>query len=755
MSSAASQSTSQAQGFERITEDGTEYLVAPVVAHQEGVYLYPRENGAGVRREFLPAEEIANVEAEWEGTPLTLPHPERPDGTYGLLDDPTTEATIVGDFRNPRTHDSKLAGQVWIRADEVGEHDGLLESYINAIEAGRHGEVSTGYRADVDVDRGTHEGDRYDYIQVDLEPDHLALLPTEEGNCSVADGCGLGRDPSAATNVRQPVAADGGIRANHRTILNVRSEARTPEFDDTETTSWEEVEKTLSAFLNALDIETDGDQVTVDDLNQEAREEIASLTLLGEVEAETARELMMFPVVNPRTGQLNEGGLDGVIGGRGHTADIPEDAYQSAAQEARRLLEEEFDRDVRDNAALYTHTFGTVGGTFDEDEMDGAVETLNDVAGVTAIRTSGTHDPGLHVVVDPAETDDRANYRSEFESALESSPFAVGNTFDEDGTFQFLPGGESASTTNVGVGAPSGRINPADEGLVGDGRSDAGSTESDVSQDEGLLRGFYALLHRYFGDGDGGGAELRADGSVANGAPDVVTGDGDADGDATGSPGDGTGNGDDPADTGAGQAGSGDPSSSTDPNDMTDDDTIDKLVDEHGLDRENAEALAGTDCAEQILNWAETAEEDAGGAGGTESPSEPGTEPGSGEGQGAGGGAETEDVDELRTELEELRSDYGDLRDEVEREKRERENNLDEQLQEHTDLEDDDLEEMPLSAKESMVNTLDVDDEEETDEDRYNMAGVPGDFDAEVDAGGDAEVPVAGRDSYEDRQGGD
>jgi len=188
---------------------------------------------------------------------------------------------------------------------------------------------------------------------------------------------------------------------------------------------------------------------------------------------------------------------------------------------------------------------------------------------------------------------------------------------------------------------------------------------------------------------------------------------------------------------------------------MTDDDTIDKLVDEHGLDRENAEALAGTDCAEQILNWAETAEEDAGGAGGTESPSEPGTEPGSGEGQGAGGGAETEDVDELRTELEELRSDYGDLRDEVEREKRERENNLDEQLQEHTDLEDDDLEEMPLSAKESMVNTLDVDDEEETDEDRYNMAGVPGDFDAETDAGGDAEVPVAGRDSYEDRQGGD
>lgn len=78
------------------------------------------------------------------------------------------------------------------------------------------------------------------------------------------------------------------------------------------------------------------------------------------------------------------------------------------------------------SAASMEHmTTGTVGGTFSAEELDAAVDALEGLPGVTAVRTAGTHDPGLHILVDRTETDDRVNYPARIEEALEGSPFST------------------------------------------------------------------------------------------------------------------------------------------------------------------------------------------------------------------------------------------------------------------------------------------------------------------------------------------
>lgn len=123
-----------------------------------------------------------------------------------------------------------------------------------------------------------------------------------------------------------------------------RSEARTPEYDGTEETSWADVSKDMSYWADALGYDDVG---SVDDLSEEQKSEIASHTLLGESEGDTWEEISYFPVVNPNTSNLNRGALEAVRSGRGQSADIPQSTYESAYATAGRLLNEEFDSDVK------------------------------------------------------------------------------------------------------------------------------------------------------------------------------------------------------------------------------------------------------------------------------------------------------------------------------------------------------------------------------------------------------------------------
>ena len=250
--------------LQRKTLNGVEYFVAPVVAIREGVYMYPRNNGRGIKREFLPAEEIANTVSEWEGKPLTLRHPEDSEGRAGLITNPDTEHTEVGLFRNVTNKDSALIGETWIEIDEVGDHGGELESYINGLRSGKPQEVSTGYRAGTEFERGSYENQRYTHVQRKPQPDHLALLTRNRGNCSVDEGCGAG----AVLN-NAPVATDGGVRVNNRRATeNALTDALG-------------VVEDMRGSIHVMDQTSDGSSVQVEDAHFEDTDYFLCAHLLG------------------------------------------------------------------------------------------------------------------------------------------------------------------------------------------------------------------------------------------------------------------------------------------------------------------------------------------------------------------------------------------------------------------------------------------------------------------------------------------
>lgn len=163
------------------------------------------------------------------------------------------------------------------------------------------------------------------------------------------------------------------------------SQARMPEYSGTETSSWDDVSKTLETFKEGASGDV-SDVEMVDDLSDSQKQEIASHTLLGDAEGDSLDELLFFPVVNPNNSNLNRGALEAVRGGRGQAADIPQDAYATAFRMAGRLLNEEFDADVEEEMMISSiyDAVESVELQIEQDELDEVYSDWDDAVNMTA-----------------------------------------------------------------------------------------------------------------------------------------------------------------------------------------------------------------------------------------------------------------------------------------------------------------------------------------------------------------------------------
>lgn len=183
----------------RIVHNGSEHVVVPVVMIVDGVL-----NGALVTHE----EYGRNVQA-WNDKPVTVPHPT--DGMGGFISAGSPDvisSMCVGRVYNAKVDGDKLVAELWLdtaQAERVGRSDLLA-----ALESGALSEVSTGYFSYREDAQGEHNGKPYLYIDRDIMPDHLAILPNEVGACSVQDGCGT------RPNVFKRLAELFGLRSNHQ-----------------------------------------------------------------------------------------------------------------------------------------------------------------------------------------------------------------------------------------------------------------------------------------------------------------------------------------------------------------------------------------------------------------------------------------------------------------------------------------------------------------------------------------------------------
>lgn len=93
----------------------------------------------------------------------------------------------------------KLKGEVWLDEEALIARNSEVLDYINS---GRPLDVSIGVYSDEDPTAGEWNGEQYTAIARNHRPDHLALLPGEQGACSWADGCGIRNNQKKGVDVK-------------------------------------------------------------------------------------------------------------------------------------------------------------------------------------------------------------------------------------------------------------------------------------------------------------------------------------------------------------------------------------------------------------------------------------------------------------------------------------------------------------------------------------------------------------------------
>jgi hypothetical protein len=169
--------------------NGRQYLVVPLTMLVPGVLQ-------GSKGPLLyPAEEVRKSPDDWNHIPIVVYHPMK-DGKPVSARSPSILSKYgVGFVFHSRT-DSKgvLKGEGWLDVEATRRVD---RSVLDSVQLGKPIELSTGLFVDDEpAPEGAifndHRGTRkYVGIARNYKPDHLAILPSGKGACSLADGCGV------------------------------------------------------------------------------------------------------------------------------------------------------------------------------------------------------------------------------------------------------------------------------------------------------------------------------------------------------------------------------------------------------------------------------------------------------------------------------------------------------------------------------------------------------------------------------------
>lgn len=184
----------------RVTQNGKTYLVAPLSLLVEGVL-----NGSKGPL-FYPSEEILKTYQTWDNIPIVLEHPTDNSGGPLSASHPSVWPKAgLGRIRNPQVKGDKLKGEGWFDEERLLK---IAPNIHTAILNGEKIEVSTGLFTDNVEEQGNHRGIEYNSVARNHRPDHLAILQTTIGACSVNDGCGVFNSKK-----KKPTTNQKGVRS--------------------------------------------------------------------------------------------------------------------------------------------------------------------------------------------------------------------------------------------------------------------------------------------------------------------------------------------------------------------------------------------------------------------------------------------------------------------------------------------------------------------------------------------------------------
>lgn len=180
----AAVATQSAYAIRYTNHQSKRHIVVPVVMMVPGVHC----GSAGPV--LHTAEQLARHASAWNGIPVTIGHPTEDNQCVSANRPDIIEADVIGrvfnsyyDFAN-----NKLRAEVWLDESALLSRQPAL---VNHLVTGAPMDVSIGAFTDDTPATGTYQGEQYIAVSSNYRPDHLALLPHEQGACSWNDGCGL------------------------------------------------------------------------------------------------------------------------------------------------------------------------------------------------------------------------------------------------------------------------------------------------------------------------------------------------------------------------------------------------------------------------------------------------------------------------------------------------------------------------------------------------------------------------------------
>ncbi len=179
---------------------GRDYLIIPVIALKGDIVFSPM-GSAGP--EFVPSKVLEESVKTWANRPAVLDHPIVDGEPVSALKPEVLEIYAFGSIFNPY-FDGDLKFDVWLSEVDAVDVDGATDA-ITRLKAGEQLEVSIGASVLVEKRDGVHNGEKYNFVWLDINSDHIAILGEgKTGACSNADGCRAGE---TTVNNPKPIAS--------------------------------------------------------------------------------------------------------------------------------------------------------------------------------------------------------------------------------------------------------------------------------------------------------------------------------------------------------------------------------------------------------------------------------------------------------------------------------------------------------------------------------------------------------------------
>jgi hypothetical protein len=145
---------------------------------------------------YYPPVETHRAGPAWNGIPILLNHPLDPFGRSVSANTPgIRERQQIGFLANTQTNNGeRLEHEYWFDVEQLEAADRRFGTNVTErLKWGIPIETSTGlYTDEMPARPGSrYRGKPFEFMAMNHRPDHMAILPTSVGACSINDGCGV------------------------------------------------------------------------------------------------------------------------------------------------------------------------------------------------------------------------------------------------------------------------------------------------------------------------------------------------------------------------------------------------------------------------------------------------------------------------------------------------------------------------------------------------------------------------------------